>query len=395
MPRVPIPPPPRYASIIVALIPVFPPLYFLAFYGLRFINHWNRSFITALAIFLGSQLIAAALTPHPVASIGLALIRSMFIISLITTGAWFGDRKSLHPLLFGLVIVYVTALVSSFLTYGPDVVNLRLKHPYYTEVSLGLSGTVGLFLLATWEQGPRWVRLSLGALAMVIIALSGSRGALVALLTGGLGGALIGYRKLAPVFLSGLSLTALAAYFGQRSAAAHAIERLFSFSLTGRDRYWQDAWTTFIAHPWGGVGPYQLGPYLKSLYHGQCQFWPTLERWGLSCPEWLTPFSGAWIIAHNTLLHQLGEAGILGTLGLLALLGIIAYAVWKTRDPLLTAIFLAFMVMGLVDVPIAVPSLHLAELFWVSMGIALAKAGFFEQGSVGPSPDDNSNDRTG
>jgi len=86
---------------------------------------------------------------------------------------------------------------------------------------------------------------------------------------------------------------------------------------------------------------------------------------------------------------------VLGTLGLFALLGNIAYAIWKARDPLLTAIFLAFMVMGLVDVPIAVPSLHLAELFWVAIGIALAKTGFFEQESVGSSLNNHGNGRKG
>jgi O-antigen ligase len=330
-----------------------------------------------MAVYVLSQLLAAMLTPAPGVSVLLAAARSLFILALLTAGAWLGDVRRLQPLLLGLTLVFLTALTSSALTYGADVLNLRLKHPYYTEVSLGLAGAVAVLLVISWGGANRWARLLIGLLAFTVMALSGSRGALVALVAGALAGIWQGNRKLFPALLGGIGLVGLATALSKLTVAAKAVERLFSFTLTGRDRFWADAWNVFLSHPWGGVGPYQLGPYLKSLYWGQCQLWPLLERIGMVCPTWLERFSGAWIIAHNILLHQLGEAGVIGTAGLLLLLLWIGLAVWKARTPLLTAVFVMFMVMGLVDVPIAVPSLHLAEFFWVSMGIALARAGYF------------------
>lgn len=329
-----------------------------------------------MAVYVLSQLLAAILTPAPGASVFLAAARSLFVLALLTAGAWLGDIRRLQPLLLGLALVFLTAIVSSTLAYGADVLNLRLKHPYYTEVSLGLAGAVAVLLVVSWNDGNRWVRLLLILLAFTVMALSGSRGALVALLAGAVAGIWQGNKKLLPALAGGIGLVILSTALSKLAVAAKAVERLFSFTLTGRDRFWADAWNVFLSHPWGGVGPYQLGPYLKSLYWGQCQLWPLLERIGMVCPAWLERFSGAWIIAHNIFLHQLGETGVIGTAGFMLLLLWIGYAVWKARHPLLSAVFVLYMVMGLVDVPTAVPSLFLAEFFWVSMGMALAQAGF-------------------
>ena len=371
---------------IVALVPIFPPLYLLAFAALGLWRNWTRPARILLGFFLVTQLAAAVLSPRPWLSLALAAARSLFIVALLTTGAWLGNTRRLYPILAGLTAVYITALLTSLLTYGPAIVNLRLKHPYYTEVSLGLSATTGLLLVATWEKGNRWLRLGFALLAFGVLALSGSRGALLALVAGGAVGAALGYRRLALSLLAAASLFVSALALSRGGAAARAIERLLSLDPNGRNRFWKDAWETFLSHPLGGVGPYQLGPYLKSLYWGQCQLWPILEKHGLHCPTWLKPLSGAWIIAHNTLLHALGETGLIGIAGLLALLGWVTYAVWKTREPLIAAIFAAFMTIGLVDVPIAVPSLHLAEFFWVTMGIALARSGYYQRTSVGTAP---------
>lgn len=368
---------PRLSFWIIALVPVFPPLYLLAFYSLRYLRGWNRHAILVFVFYLAMQTLAALYTPYVALSILLALARGLFIIALLTTGAQLRKTRYLYPLLYGLSLVYLTALASSFLVYGLDVINLRLKHPYYTEVSLGLAGTVGILLVATWQEGKLWQRLAIGFLAFVVLALSGSRGALAALLVGTIGGVLAGYRRMfAPVF-GGISLLGVSIIISNKAVAAKALQRFFSLSTTGRLRFWHDAWETFLAHPWGGVGPYQLGPYLKSLYWGQCQLWPILERKGIHCPTWLQPLTGAWIIAHNAFLHHLGEAGIIGTAGLLALLGFVAYSSLITKEPLIVAVLLGYLTMGLVDVPTAVPSLHLAEFYWVSMGIAAAKAGFY------------------
>ena len=362
---------------LIALVPVFPPLYLSSVLALRDFREWKRGALALMAVYLLSQLLAAMLTPTPGVSVLLAAARSLFILALLTAGAWLGDIRRLQPLLLGLALVFLTALASSAFTYGADIFNLRLKHPYYTEVSLGLAGAVAVLLIASWNNGNRWVRLLFGLLAFTVMALSGSRGALLALLAGSLAGIWQGNKKLFPALVGGVGLVVLATALSKLTVAAKAVERLFSFTLTGRDRFWADAWNVFLSHPWGGVGPYQLGPYLKSLYWGQCQLWPLLERIGLVCPPWLERFSGAWIIAHNIILHQLGETGVIGAAGLLLLLLWIGYAVWRARHPLLTAVFVMYMVMGLVDVPTAVPSLFLAEFFWVAMGMALAQAGFF------------------
>lgn len=138
----------------------------------------------------------------------------------------------------------------------------------------------------------------------------------------------------------------------------------------------------FSAHPIGGVGPYQLGPYLSFLYRGGCRLWDAAERLGFSCPSWLEPFYGAWLIAHNVVLQALGESGVVGTLGWLVLYLFAGYAVFRAREPLMAAIFTGFMAMGLVDNPTAVPSLHLGEVFWVAVGMAMAQARLFSGGEA-------------
>jgi len=197
-------------------------------------------------------------------------------------------------------------------------------------------------------------------------------GALMALLASGrryLGGLAVG---------GGLAAAAYVAIsLGQN---VPALQRLLSLNLSGRDRVWQGALNAIRSHPWGGVGPYQLGPWLGYLYKRGCNLWAGAAHLGLGCPSWLEPFYGAWLIAHNLLLHSLGETGVVGTTGYFALLALIGYAAVRSRKPLLVAIFFGYLAMSLVDNPMAVPSLHLAEVFWVAGGMALAQAGLTVQG---------------
>ncbi len=181
----------------------------------------------------------------------------------------------------------------------------------------------------------------------------------------------------------GSAITSLAYVTVSLGQHVPSIERYSSLKLSGRDRVWQGALDAIHAYPLGGVGPYQLGPWLDYLYRGGCNLWAGAAHLGLSCPSWLEPFHGAWLIAHNLLLHALGETGVIGTTGYLALLALLGYAAVRSREPLLVAIFFGYLVMSLVDNPMAVPSLHFAEVFWVTGGMALARSGLavpLEQG---------------
>ncbi len=375
---------PRWLSQYLALIPVFPPLYLLAFYGLRFWKRFSPPARYALGFFLASQLIAALFAPRPVVSLGLALLRALFIFGLIGVGAWLRESRWLGYLLYGLIVVYVVALGSSWLLLGERLFRwARLVHPYYTTVSLGLSATLGLFLAFGVPQLPRWLRLVGGALAFLVLLFAGSRGAVLALFTGGMAAAFFGGARYLRILGSAGVVVGVALFLAESERRVGAITRLLNLgNLSGRDKVWEGAVAAFSAHPIGGVGPYQLGPYLSFLYRGGCRLWDAAERLGLSCPSWLEPFYGAWLIAHNVVLQALGESGVVGTLGWLVLYLFAGYAVFRAREPLMAAIFTGFMAMGLVDNPTAVPSLHLGEVFWVAVGMAMAQARLFSGGDA-------------
>ncbi|WP_287410143.1 O-antigen ligase family protein [Oceanithermus sp.] len=369
---------------LIALVPVFPPLYLAAFAALRFWRALGPLARGAVGVYLATQLIAALLTPSPLVSLPLALVRGLFVVALLLAGVYLREPQRLVYLLAGLVVVYLLAFWSSHQAFGELWWQRRLVHPYYTTVSIGLAGAVGALLVLEW-RGPWWLRLPVGLLALAALAFSGSRGAMAVLVVGALMAFLARGRRYLGGLAVGGALAALA--YATVSLGQHvpALQRLLSLKLSGRDRVWQGALEAIQAHPWGGVGPYQLGPWLVDLYRKGCHLWSGASSLGLVCPSWLEPFYGAWLIAHNLLLHALGETGVVGTLGFLALLALVGYAAVRAREPLLAAIFFGYLVMSLVDNPMAVPSLHLAEVFWVAGGMALARSGLavaLEQGGA-------------
>ena len=384
---------PRLAWLI-ALVPVFPPLYLAAFAALRYWRALGPLARGAALVYLGSQIAAALLAPDPLVSLPLALVRGLFVVALLLAGVRLADPRWLHYLLVGLTVVYLLAFWTSLDAFGAQFLARRLVHPYYTTVSIGLAGAVGVLLALDW-RARWWWKLPVAALALAALAFSGSRGALAVLVVGMVLWFAVRYRRAAWVaVVAGGSAVGvyIMATLGQHIPA---LARLLSLKLSGRDRVWEGALEAIRTHPWGGVGPYQLGPWLEHLYRRGCNLWGGAERLGLDCPSWLEPFYGAWLIAHNLLLHALGETGVVGTLGFLALLALVGYAAARSHEPLLAAIFFGYLVMSLVDNPMAVPSLHLAEVFWVAGGMALAKAGLavpFEQGAavdqdqLGPDP---------
>ena len=149
------------------------------------------------------------------------------------------------------------------------------------------------------------------------------------------------------------------------------ILRLLDDQTSGRNFVWADAYAAWQTSPIGGVGAYQGGPYLTYLFKGGCQLNPVLAANQINCPEWLSSFSGLWLIAHNAWLQWLMETGVVGLSGLLLIYGYGLWAAARSRDPLLIAVLFGYTAMNFVDVVIAVPSPHFAELWWVALGISV------------------------
>ena len=362
---------------LVALVPLFPPLYFVSF---AFLKHWRVLGPTArrfVLFFLATQLLAALFTPNPLLSLPLAAVRSLFIISLLIAGSVLREVGWFRYLLWGITAVLVIALYTSWIHAGGHFLLRRLSHPYYSTVSLALAAAIVLWYVIDWSEAPLWTRAGLAIIAVAALLYSGSRGALIGFTAGVVAAAAFAHQRR---YLTGTAITAgiiATAYLLTRFFHILPLERLLNLThLSGRDEVWRSALHAFSQHPIGGVGPYQLGPWLDKLYNHTCTLWHGLVLIGYkTCPDWLLQFYGFWLIAHNTILHSLGETGVIGTAGLVALLGLVGYAALRSQNAFLISLFFGYMVLGLVDNPISVPSLHLAEAFWVAGGMALAQAG--------------------
>ncbi|MFB9995022.1 O-antigen ligase family protein [Deinococcus oregonensis] len=332
---------------------------------------------TLLGAFLALQLVAALVSPQPLWSLPLALVRGALVIGLILAGYTLGHTRAVRPALFGYGVVALTAFVSTVVLHPAATFTTRLVHPYYTSVSLGLAGTLGLLLAVTWRGGPWAWRVLGGSLSLGMFLWSGSRGPLIALAAGLAAALVVGLRsqwKAALLTLVGAAVLV----FGLQSAVPGGItSRFLENTLNGRGTYWADALGAARLHPLGGTGPYQLGPALTTQYSDtSCQLWLPAKNYGLDqgCPPALDALRGAWLLAHNTAFHLLGETGLLGFTGWLALMGALALAAWRSRDPLVNGVTWAIVAMGLVDTPIFLPNLGHAELYWLLGGVGVALA---------------------
>lgn len=361
----------------LALIPAVPLVAPLALGALVSVRRLPRPWLALLSVFVLLQLIAAALTPDPLISVPLAFVRAAYTVALITAGFVLGSAGALRPALIGYSVVAVTAFITTLSTYGygPQALGERLVHPYYTSVSLGLAGTLGLLLAITWKGGP-WVwRVLGGGLSLGLFLWSGSRGPLIALVAGLLAVLATNFRVQWKATLLAVVAAAALVFALQSTQGSTITGRFMENTLNGRGVFWADALDTARAHPWGGVGPYQLGPHLSTQYHAgdTCNLWLKSDAYGLStCPAFLDRFRGAWLIAHNTAFHLLGETGIIGLSGWLALMGALALAAWRSGDPLVNALTWAIVGMGLVDNPTLLPNLGHAELYWLAGGVGMA-----------------------
>ncbi|OLV15619.1 conserved membrane spanning protein [Deinococcus marmoris] len=370
----------RLQYLWLALIPVVPLVAPLAFGALASLRRLPRPWLALISVFVFLQVIAATLTPDPLVSVPLAFLRAAYTVALITAGFVLGSAGALRPALIGYGVVAVTAFITtlSIYGYGPQALGERLAHPYYTSVSLGLAGTLGLLLAITWKGGPLAWRVLGGGLSLGLFLWSGSRGPLIALTAGLLAVLATSFRIQWKATLLTVGAAAALVFALQGTQGSAITGRFMENALNGRDAFWTDALDTARAHPWGGVGPYQLGPHLSTQYHQgdtNCSFWLKEEVYGLkSCPAIVNRFRGAWLIAHNTAFHLLGESGVIGLSGWLALMGALALAAWRSGDPLVNALTWAAAGMGLVDNPTLLPNLGHAELYWLASGIGVSLA---------------------
>lgn len=381
--------PPTWVSGLLACIPVVPPLYILA---VGCLSHLRRLPLTARAVlffFAATQLLAALFTPAPVLSLALAAARTLLILAMIAAGVYLGQSKYLRPLLWGHIVIFISAWGYTLHTQGWNGIQERLGHPYYYVVSLGLVAVVALWLVLFWSGGARWWRWTAGLLAASTFVASGSRGPLLALGAGSFATlAFGGGRRRWWVMLPAALVVFLAATGSSLNFPFKPLERLLNDQSSGREYVWQDAVKGWETSPLGGVGPYQGGPYLTYLFKDGCQLTPTLARNKIECPETLSRWSSVWLIAHNAWLHWMLESGLIGLSGLILLM---AYALWRAiqqGDPLVLAILFGFTAMNVVDVVIAVPSPHFAELWWVCVGMALVniRVGRALTSQTGPVP---------
>lgn len=362
--------PPIWVSWLIALIPVFPPLYLAAFGALKLLRTLPLTARYVLFFFASTQLVAALFTPRPLLSLALAAARTLLILAMISAGVYLRDSRNLRPLLWGQLLVFVSAWGYTLYTQGFAGIQARLGHPYYYVVSLGLVAVIALWFVAFWRGGSLWWRIPTGLFAVSTFLAAGSRGPLLALLAGTSTALVFMERRRRvplPVFLApALAVLILAIY-----SPLAPIKRLLSDQTTGREQVWGEALQGWQTSPVGGVGAYQGGPYLTFLFKDGCQLTPTLSKNDIQCPEVISRFSSIWLIAHNAWLHWLLETGIIGTLGLLAIMGYTLIVSVLQKDPLVTAVLFGFTVMNVVDVVIALPSQHFSELWWVISGICL------------------------
>ncbi|WP_279165364.1 polymerase [Thermus scotoductus] len=360
----------RLLPFALALAPLFPPLALLAplFLGhLRRLSPWALGLLGVYAL---SVLLPALGAPEPLA-FPLALGRVLYVLGLVGAGVALyagssSPTQALKPLGYGLFLLYITAFVATYFTFGDQAVQQRLMHPFHSPVGLGFMGAMGV-LLAVYLRYPWPFRLLLGLLGGAVLLLSASRGGMLALLLGGAGGLLFRGRGLWALGLAGLVL------FAASTLDTPISERFFQAHLSGREGLWLRAYEVYQAHPWTGVGPYVLGDYLKGTLFGECFLFPLLEARGLTCPEGLRPLGGFWSFAHNHLLQALGESGVGGAVGLLLLVGGFLAAAWG--EGLLLSLLVAFVAMGMTDNPFSVPSPFRGEIFFLLGGLALARGG--------------------
>lgn len=351
----------------LAALPVLPFLSVAGLAGWSQLNTLSSAARAVLVVYVLCQQLAALFTPAPLLSSLLALARSALMLGLIGLGARWASTRFWPPLGLGLVIVFGVALLSTLTLPAGQLLTQRLAHPYYTPISLGVAGVFGVWL-ALFTRGARAWRWALGLVGLLVLLLSGSRGPLLMLAVGTAAGLLTAARA-RTARLMALSLALGVVLIGLLPDAP-VLSRLTSTDATSRDVVWQDTLSVLRAHPVGGVGPYRLGAVLAPP-GGACHLWDALESRGYVCPAWLAQAGQPWLIAHNSVMQQLAESGVIGTFGLFLLLGTAAVGAVARRDPLVVSVVIGLLVGNLNDNVTLLPSPFFAEAFWLATGAAL------------------------
>lgn len=368
--EVPAPEPPRWVPFWLAALPALYVMSPLALLGLPQLRRLPRAAWWVLGFYALSQQLPALFSPEPLLASVLALARTGLMFGLIGVGVWLVQSERLRVLGFGLLLVYVTALVFTGLS-GVDPFSSRLSHPYMTSITLGLAGATGVWL-ALFAKGKLVWKVPLGLLGLAVLLLSGSRGPLAAALIGCVAGFIIRRgRRLALGVVAGAALLTGAFYIGQK-LDVRAITRLSNADTTGRDIVWYNTLSVIQSEPLSGVGSYLLGKRL-SPPGDSCELWVAANGTAPSCREWVKKLGSPWLIAHNVSLQQLAETGPLGLLGLFMLLGAVVASALHSRDPLGVAVISGLLVATANDNTLLVPSPFFAEVFWVTAGMQLLR----------------------
>lgn len=287
------------------------------------------------------------------------------MFGLIGVGHRLAEARRLWPVLLGLGVVYLTAVIYSH-WQGVDWLSGRLLHPYLTATSLGVAGAYGvwlcLFLPGRWEWRAPGALVSLG-----VILASGSRGPLIAAAVGVLAGLLMGRNRrwwLAAGATIATAALLTAILLGQRAQIA-TLERFQQLDLAGRQVIWQNTLALIRDVPLGGVGSYRVGTVLAPP--SDCYLFSSVERTE-TCPAWVQVSGQPWIIAHNGALHQWAETGPLGVLGLMSLLGAALFIGLRRRDALVVAAATGIVLTNIIDNTWIVPGPLSGELFWILLG---------------------------
>ena len=363
--------PPKWVSWLIALVPIFPPLYLAAFGSLKLLRALPLTARWMLFFFASTQLVAALFTPRPLLSLGLAAARILLILAMISAGVYLRDSQNLRPLLWGQLVIFATAWGYTLYTQGLGGVQTRLGHPYYYIVSLGLVAVIALWIIILWRGGSLLWRIPAGLFALATFLAAGSRGPLLALVSGII---FLPFQKRAKalLLLTSLLFILLTAHLGSTFSP---VKRLLSDELNGRGQVWEEAVVGIKYSPLGGVGMYQGGLYLSSLLKDGCHLTPTIENAGLKCPLNLSKVSYIWLIAHNGVLNVLLEGGLFSLLGYVLVVSYMIYLMFLLKnETLIISILVGFGTMNLFDVVYVLPTQHFTELGWVFFGILITKS---------------------
>lgn len=180
--------PVRLLPWVLALAPLFPSIALLAPVFLGYLRWLSSPALGLLGIYALTVIVPALGAPEPLA-LTLALGRVLYALGLVGAGAALmlqarSTERALKPLGYGLLLLYSSAFLTSYLALGDRVVGERLGHPFYNPVGLGFAGTVGILLAIHVRFAWPW-RILLGLLGGAVLLLTGSRGGMLALVLAG------------------------------------------------------------------------------------------------------------------------------------------------------------------------------------------------------------------